>query len=53
MGQTEMDSQDAHVDNLIDAYALGALEPDEVALVERHLPTCDACQALLDAIKAV
>lgn len=49
----EMDRQDAHVDNLIDAYALGALEPDEVALVERHLETCDACQALLDAVRTV
>ncbi|HEY7339580.1 MAG TPA: anti-sigma factor [Ktedonobacterales bacterium] len=48
-----MDQQDEHVDNLIDAYALGALEPDEVARVERHLETCDACRALLDAVRAV
>lgn len=49
----QMDEQDEHVDNLIDAYALGALEPDEVARVERHLETCDACRALLDAVRAV
>ena len=48
-----MDRHDEHVDNLIDAYALGALEPDEVALVERHLQTCDACRALLDQVRAV
>jgi len=49
----QMDEQDEHVDNLIDAYALGALEPDEVARVERHLESCDACRALLDAVRAV
>lgn len=49
----QMDEHDEHVDNLIDAYALGALEPDEVAQVERHLETCDACRALLDAVRAV
>ena len=48
-----MDRHDEHVDDLIDAYALGALEPDEVALVERHLPTCDACRALLEQARAV
>ncbi|HZC06428.1 MAG TPA: anti-sigma factor [Ktedonobacterales bacterium] len=35
-----------HVDDLVDAYALGALEPDEVDAVERHLETCSACRAL-------
>jgi len=48
-----MDRHDEHVDDLIDAYALGGLEPDEVALVERHLPTCDACRALLEQVRAV
>jgi anti-sigma-K factor RskA len=48
-----MDRQDEHVDNLIDAYSLGALEPDEVERVERHLETCDACRALLEAVRAV
>ena len=42
-----------HVDDLIDAYALGALEADEVARVERHLQTCDACRALLEQVRAV
>ena len=42
-----------HVDDLIDAYALGALEPAEVARVERHLEGCPACQALLDHVRAV
>jgi anti-sigma-K factor RskA len=35
-----------HVDDLVDAYALGALEPDEVDVVERHLETCGSCRAL-------
>jgi anti-sigma-K factor RskA len=48
-----MDRQDEHVDHLIDAYVLGALEPDEVALVERHLQMCDACQALLNQARVV
>jgi hypothetical protein len=26
------------------AYVLAALEPDEAALVQEHLPTCEACQ---------
>ncbi len=47
------DRQDEHVDNLLDAYALGALETDEVAQVERHLETCDECRALLDAVRVV
>ncbi|HEX5569805.1 MAG TPA: anti-sigma factor [Ktedonobacterales bacterium] len=39
--------QDPHVTDLIPAYALGALEPDEVDAVERHLATCAACRAEL------
>lgn len=35
-----------HVDDLVDAYALGALEPAEVDEVERHLATCPQCRAL-------
>ncbi|HUY79784.1 MAG TPA: anti-sigma factor [Ktedonobacterales bacterium] len=34
-----------HVTNLIDAYALGALEPDEVDMVESHLEGCEECRA--------
>lgn len=41
-----------HVDDLIDAYALGALEPDEVASVEAHLIGCARCQQLVAAARA-
>ncbi len=34
-----------HVTNLIDAYSLGALEPDEVDIVESHLEECEECRA--------
>lgn len=40
--------QNNHVDDLVDAYALGALEPDEVDAVERHLEECAACRALAE-----
>jgi anti-sigma-K factor RskA len=43
-----MQQQNGHVDGLVDAYALGALEPDEVAEVERHLEGCAACRELAD-----
>lgn len=39
--------QEPHVTDLIPAYVLGALEPDEVDLVERHLEGCAACSAEL------
>lgn len=39
--------QNRHVDDLIDAYALGALEPGDVDAVERHLEACEQCRALL------
>lgn len=42
-----------HADNLIDAYALGALEPDEVAWVEAHLESCPRCQELARAARAL
>lgn len=32
-----------HVTDLIPAYALGALEPDEVDVVERHIEVCPSC----------
>lgn len=41
-----------HVDDLIDAYVLGALEPDEVASVEAHLVTCARCQQLVATARA-
>jgi len=37
----------AHVEDLVAAYALGALEADERAAVERHVRTCPACARLL------
>lgn len=37
--------QEPHVTDLIPAYAIGALEPDEVDTVERHLERCPACSA--------
>lgn len=40
--------QNRHVDDLIDAYALGALEPDEVEAVERHLEGCESCRSLVE-----
>ncbi|MEO7002990.1 MAG: anti-sigma factor [Ktedonobacterales bacterium] len=42
-----------HVSHLIDAYALGALEPDEVDTVERHLATCAECRAEAERAKTV
>jgi anti-sigma-K factor RskA len=40
--------ENRHVDDLVAAYALGALEPAEVDAVERHLEECDACRTLID-----
>lgn len=45
-----MDDQQ-HVVDLVDAYALGALEPDEVAYVETHLAHCPACEAAAHAAR--
>ncbi len=39
-----MNLPNRHVDDLLDAYALGALEPYEVAEVEAHLEGCAACR---------
>jgi hypothetical protein len=36
------------IDELVAPYVLGALEPDEVEVVDNHLVTCDACQRLVD-----
>jgi anti-sigma-K factor RskA len=41
-----------HIDDLIDAYALGALDADETARVEDHLESCAACRALAAAARA-
>lgn len=42
-----------HVDELIDLYALGALEPGEQALVDEHLDECARCRMLLDEAKQI
>ncbi len=43
--------KDEHVDDLIDLYALGALEPEEQATVDEHLDQCARCRARLDDAK--
>lgn len=41
-----MDEQQDHVDDLVGAYVLGAVTPEEAATVEAHLATCTQCQRL-------
>jgi anti-sigma factor RsiW len=36
-----------NLQELLGAYALDAVEPDEVAAIERHLPTCPRCRTEL------
>lgn len=43
--------RDEHVDDLIDLYALGALEPDEQGAVDEHLDTCSRCRSELAQAK--
>ncbi|HEX2347290.1 MAG TPA: anti-sigma factor [Ktedonobacterales bacterium] len=45
--------QEPHVTDLIPAYVLGALEPEEVDMVERHLEGCAACSAELRAQRRI
>jgi anti-sigma-K factor RskA len=40
-----MDEQD-HAQDLVGAYVLGAVTPDEAALVEEHLQSCASCRQL-------
>lgn len=48
-----MDEQHGeHVDSLIDAYALGALDAEEMARVEDHIEGCASCRALLATARA-
>ncbi len=42
-----------HVDDLLDAFALGALEPDEMEAVTRHLEGCERCTTLATGANAV
>ncbi len=37
----------SHIEDLAEAYALGALEAEERLMVERHLETCSECASLL------
>ncbi len=47
------DDQDAedNIENRLEAYALGILDPDEVPAMEAHLATCARCQAELPALR--
>jgi len=45
--------RDVHVDEYVDLYALGALEPSEQAMVDEHLNECTRCRALLEESKRV
>jgi anti-sigma-K factor RskA len=42
-----------HVDSLLGAYALQALDPEEQATVDAHLAVCDTCRAALSGYRAV
>lgn len=42
-----------HVSDLLSLYALGALEPDELAQVDAHLLACPTCQAEAAELLAV
>lgn len=45
------DVNDENIENQLEAYALGILEPPEVAAMEAHLATCARCQAELPALR--
>ncbi|MBF6590159.1 MAG: anti-sigma factor [Ktedonobacterales bacterium] len=45
--------QERHVDDLLDAYALGTLEPDEVDAIERHLEGCAHCRTRAEAARSI
>lgn len=49
-----MDLMDCeHVKELLDAYALGAAEPDEAAAIEEHIEDCARCwQSFSEAQRA-
>jgi anti-sigma-K factor RskA len=44
---------DEHVDELIELYALGALEPAEQTAVDEHLDTCARCRARAEEAKRI
>lgn len=44
---------DEHVEELIDLYALGALEPAEQAAVDEHLDSCPRCRLQAEEAKRI
>ena len=52
MNDTETRKHKALID-LIPAFALDILEPDEAEMIEGHLPSCETCQAELRAYRSV
>jgi hypothetical protein len=44
---------DGHVRRLLAGYALGALEPDDMELVARHVQRCASCRAELAELESV
>jgi anti-sigma factor RsiW len=42
---------DENIESQLEAYALGILEPPEMAAMEAHLATCARCQAELPALR--
>src|SRR5215471_4583090 len=43
----------AHIDDLAQAYALGALEPGECEQIEAHIVECTACPPSIERAQAV
>lgn len=48
-----MDSEHTSFQDNLAAYALGALDPDEAAALERHLQTCEPCRLELATYERV
>lgn len=46
-----MKTQTEHIDDLVEGYALNALEPAERAQVEQHVAVCPPCERMLRAIE--
>src|SRR5205823_3982185 len=52
-GSSGMRDEEYHVHDLVAAYVLGAVTPDEASLVEEHLATCAACRRLEGELREV
>ena len=52
-GTMTADSDHHQIEELLGAYVLDAVEPDEAARVERHLEGCPRCRAEVDAGREV